>query len=89
MASTINTVLTILLGVDAALLILVVLMQNRSTGLSATFGGSSFVSVKRGPEKFLARLTAVLAAVFMILALVVPLWQPILAMLSSRFGIGA
>lgn len=51
--------------VVAVLLIAAVLMQNRGTGLSGVFGGSSGVyRTKRGVEKMLFRATIVLAVLF-------------------------
>jgi protein translocase SecG subunit len=80
-------VLRILLAIVAALLIIVVLVQNRSTGLSATFGGqSTFVATKRGPEKFLATATVVLAVLFLLLAFLLPLWTPLSAALHARLA---
>ncbi len=52
------------------LLVLAILSQNRSAGLSATFGGTSdFYVEKRGAEKVLYRATLLLAALFVGLAL--------------------
>lgn len=56
----------------AGLLIISILLQNRGTGLSQTFGGGSDNSsyqTKRGFDKFLFRGTIVLSIVFMALAL--------------------
>lgn len=79
--------LRIALAIVATLLIIVVLMQNRSTGLSATFGGSSsFVATKRGPEKFLANMTVALAVLFLVLCLLVPFWAPLSAAFQARFA---
>jgi preprotein translocase subunit SecG len=61
--------------VVSILLILAILVQNRSSGLSSTFGGSGTIQVKkRGAEKVLYNATIVLAVIFVacaILALVV------------------
>lgn len=78
--------LAVALTIVAVLLIIVILLQSRASGLSATFGGSSFVSVKRGPEKFLARATIVLAVLFLGLALLLPFWTPLLAAIRARYG---
>ncbi len=44
-----------------------VLLQNRGTGLSATFGGDfSGFHTKRGFEKFLVTATTILGALFII-----------------------
>jgi len=49
----------------AVLLILSILSQQRSSGLSATFGGSGGFHVsKRGAEKILFRFTIILAILF-------------------------
>lgn len=81
------SILYIALGIIGAILIVVILLQSGTTGLSATFGGSSdFVSTKRGPEKFLHRATIVLAVAFMLLAFLVPFWENIVIFFKSRFG---
>ena len=47
------------------LLIAAILLQQRGTGLSSTFGGGSFeYSTKRGAEKILCWSTIVLAVLF-------------------------
>jgi preprotein translocase subunit SecG len=52
------------------LLITVILLQNRGTGLSGIFGGSSAVfQTKRGVEKVLFTVTIVLAVIFFALSL--------------------
>jgi len=57
--------------VTAALLVILVLMQNKGVGLSATFGGEgSIYRSKRGVEKGLFVMTIVLASVFVIVGLV-------------------
>jgi len=51
--------------VISILLSLVVLTQQRGSGLSATFGGSGgFHTSKRGAEKVLSQATVVLAVLF-------------------------
>jgi protein translocase SecG subunit len=56
------------------LLIIVILMQNKDAGLGTAFGGGeSFQAVKRGPEKFIHISTIVLAAIFMLNALLIVL----------------
>ncbi len=55
--------------VIAVLLMTTILLQNRGTGLSGVFGGSSGVyRTKRGVEKMLFRTTIVLAVLFFGLA---------------------
>ena len=51
--------------VVAILLALVILLQNKSAGLSATFGGGgNSYSSKRGVDKILAVATVILAILF-------------------------
>ena len=51
--------------VISILLITAIIVQNRSSGLSATFGGSGTIHVKkRGAEKVLFNATIVLAVLF-------------------------
>lgn len=60
-----QTALIILQVIFSVLLCLVILVQHRSTGLSATFGGSGgFYTSKRGAEKFLHNATIVLSIFF-------------------------
>jgi protein translocase SecG subunit len=64
--------LNILQIVVAIALIIVILLQNRGTGLSGVFGGSGNVyATKRGFEKKLFHATIVLAAIFFIVSLVI------------------
>jgi protein translocase SecG subunit len=52
------------------LLVLAILSQNRSQGLSATFGGTGqFYVEKRGAEKVIYRITLTLAILFVGLSL--------------------
>lgn len=56
--------------ISALLLIAVILMQNRGTGLSGVFGGASGVfRTKRGIEKTLFTSTIVIAIIFVALSL--------------------
>jgi preprotein translocase subunit SecG len=65
-----NTTLAIIHTIVTILLILSILSQNRSSGLSATFGGTGeFYVEKRGAEKILYNATIVLAVLFVGLAL--------------------
>ena len=65
-----NIPLTIAQVVVAILLITTVLLQQRGTGLSATFGGKGNIyRTKRGLEKILFIGTIVLAVLFVGLAL--------------------
>lgn len=46
------------------------MMQQRSSGLGAAFGGDSGVPrTKRGPEKFIVNVTIVLSVLFLVTAL--------------------
>ncbi|PIR06155.1 MAG: preprotein translocase subunit SecG [Candidatus Komeilibacteria bacterium CG11_big_fil_rev_8_21_14_0_20_36_20] len=52
------------------LLIIAIMMQQRSSGLGAAFGGDSGVPrTKRGPEKFIVNVTIVLSVLFLVTAL--------------------
>ncbi|MFA5829105.1 MAG: preprotein translocase subunit SecG [Candidatus Gracilibacteria bacterium] len=57
-------------AVVSLLLILAILVQNRSSGLSATFGGSdTFHVTKRGAEKVIFQATIVLGVIFVLSSL--------------------
>jgi len=61
-----KTVLIITQVIFSILLSLVILAQQRGTGLSATFGGGGgFYTSKRGIEKFLSMATVILAVLFL------------------------
>lgn len=65
-------IIIIIQVVVSVLLILLVLTQNKDGGLSAVMGGGqSFQSVKRGAEKVIHRATIVLAAIFLLNALLI------------------
>lgn len=52
------------------LLMVVILMQQKGSGLGSAFGGDSAVyRTKRGAEKFIFRLTIILAVLFLATAL--------------------
>lgn len=56
--------------ISALLLIIVILLQNRGTGLSGVFGGASGVyRTKRGIEKTLFASTIAIAIIFVALSL--------------------
>lgn len=58
----------IILGI---LLILVIIIQQKGTGLGTAFGGDfSFYRTKRGAEKLLFYLTILLSSAFILLSLV-------------------
>ena len=55
--------------ISAVLLITVVLLQNKGTGLGAAFGGEDTVNrSKRGAEKWLFISTIILAVIFLLTA---------------------
>lgn len=65
-----HTALKIFQLIVSILLVLAIMVQNRSSGLSATFGGSGAVSTtKRGAEKVVFRVTIVLAVLFVLSSL--------------------
>ena len=67
MEATINLI-QIVLGI---LLVLVILIQQKGSGIGTAFGGDlSFYRTKRGAEKFLFWATIVLASLFIILSIV-------------------
>jgi preprotein translocase subunit SecG len=54
----------------AVVLILVIIIQQKGTGLGSTFGGElGFYRTKRGAEKFLFYATIALAVIFVLLSL--------------------
>ena len=54
----------------AVILIIIILLQQRGSGLSSSFGGEGNVySTKRGIEKILFRSTIAIGALFLILAI--------------------
>lgn len=62
------SLLQIILGI---LLILVIIVQQKGSGLGSTFGGElSFYRTQRGAEKLLFYATIVLAVIFIILSLI-------------------
>lgn len=62
--------LNIMSVIVSIVLILTILVQQRGTGLGRAFGGSSVVyRTRRGAERFLFRLTIVLATAYVLIAL--------------------
>ena len=64
--------LAIIQSVIAVFLIILILLQEWSAGLSGIFGGESgsgFYQTRRGIEKLVFRGTIVLAAIFVVLAI--------------------
>lgn len=70
-----KNILIIVELVLAALLMGLILIQNKDGGLSAAMGGggSSFESTRRGPEKVIFNLTVIVAVLFVLNALVINL----------------
>jgi protein translocase SecG subunit len=65
-------IIVIIEVVVSILLMIVILMQNREGGLGAALGGGEgFKAMRRGPEKFIFYSTIVLAAIFMLNALLI------------------
>lgn len=66
-----TTVLNIIQFFLAALLVAVILLQQKGTGLSAVFGGSSNIySTKRGVDKILHLSTIIISVIFFSVSLV-------------------
>ncbi len=64
-------ILTILQLIISVVLVVLILLQERSAGLSGIFGGEGgFYQTRRGLEKIIIRSTVVLAALFMIIAII-------------------
>jgi preprotein translocase subunit SecG len=70
-----DTALYIALILVSILLILVILLQSKGSAFSGAFGGdpSAIYHTRRGVERLLFQLTIVVAAIFVILALVAQL----------------
>ncbi len=63
--------LLILQIVVSTLLVLVILIQAKGSGISTVFGGSgSFYRSKRGVEKLFVGLTVILAIIFLALSII-------------------
>lgn len=66
-----KTALLIVQIVVSVLLILIILMQAKGSGISTVFGGQGgFYRSKRGVEKLFVVFTVILAAVFLVLSVV-------------------
>ncbi len=82
--STMQKILQIVLYADMILLMLSILLQARSVGLSSTFGGEGGVfRKKRGAEKVLFIITIVTMIVFLILSFFLPFVSSIILKLQS------
>jgi preprotein translocase subunit SecG len=67
--------LSLIQAITAVLLIIVILLQQRGSGLSTVFGGEGgFYRTKRGIEKFLFLASIILAFIFFGLGLVMVIW---------------
>ena len=65
-----HTILKYFQAIVSILMVVTILVQNRSSGLSSTFGGSGTISTtKRGAEKVIFRATIVLAVLFVLAAI--------------------
>lgn len=70
----VSQILKYSLAVISVLLVVVVLLQNRSGGLGTVFGGTAggeFYRSKRGLEAFLYNATIILSVLFVIIALAI------------------
>ena len=64
-------ILDIIQIISAVLLVIVILMQNRGSGLGSAFGGEGNVHrSKRGMEKWLFYLTIIISIIFLTTALI-------------------
>ena len=64
-------ILTIIQLIISVVLVVLILLQERSAGLSGIFGGEGgFYQTRRGLEKIIFRSTVLLAALFMIIAII-------------------
>lgn len=65
------TALSIFQMIAGVLLVVLILIQSKGTGLGSTFGGEmGFYATKRGAEKMLFVVTIVLSALFLLSLLV-------------------
>jgi len=68
----VKTAITVIQVICAIVIIIAVLLQQKGTGLSGVFGGSTnYYQTKRGAEKFLYWLTIISAVIFFLATL----WQ--------------
>ncbi len=63
--STFFNILQLILSI---LIILLVLLQSKSSGLSTVFGGGSFQTTRRGSEKVLHIFTVILVILFAVVS---------------------
>jgi preprotein translocase subunit SecG len=66
-----NQILVIVQLIIAGILMFLILLQQRGSGLGSAFGGSGgeFYSTRRGMEKNIFRATVVFGIIFIVLAL--------------------
>lgn len=65
-----QNILYIIQIIISVLLVVTILMQQKGSGLGSAFGGDSAVyRTKRGAEKFIFRLTIILAILFLLSAI--------------------
>jgi preprotein translocase subunit SecG len=66
-----NTVITISQILLAVVLIILILLQSKGTGLGTTFGGDmGFYGTKRGAEKLIFIVTIIVSVLFMTTSLI-------------------
>lgn len=65
----INTILNLVSIIIGALIVLLVVLQAKSSGFSTVFGGGSFQTTRRGGEKVLHYITVLLVCVFCLFSL--------------------
>lgn len=67
MQNTLISLLQIILGI---ILVVLIILQSKGTGLGSTFGGDmGFYGTKRGAEKMLFIMTIIVSAIFLITSL--------------------
>ncbi len=57
----------------SVILVGLILLQSKGTGLGSAFGGNSFYGTKRGAEKLLFTLTIAIATLFLLSSMVLVL----------------
>ncbi len=66
-----NQVLYLIQVILSLILITLILLQSKGTGLGSTFGGDmGFYGTKRGAEKMLFVLTIIVASLFLLISLI-------------------
>jgi preprotein translocase subunit SecG len=66
-----ETILNIIQLILAVVLVLIILLQQKGTGLSGVFGGSNNIySTKRGLDKILHYITIATAALFFLVSII-------------------